>query len=373
MNLDKLSGSEVSTSSAIFKKEMASQDILSKIDKAIGFDLIDISKLFIKPSHSVRFVGSHGYLNLEKIKDSKSGKIKLILDYDIAENKISIAVKKSLKRLPENEHRYANEQQVSSLILENKFEKHLVKVSNLFVTKTSPKSDNPSFEKLNIILEKNDEDLSTCLFIKKQNLSTFERINIALQVIGDLMALHDNGIYHGDIAHGNILLKKAQEAISACLCDFGFSARPEQKRKRGYTPEYAPPEAWDNMPRPKDYDFNKDKWSLGVVLLTLFSKAQTWHRDIAPRKAYVKVINLSIDKQAAKMQLALKAYSLDRDPEKFVLLPGLRDFRDQQIPDEASLKIRRKIRETLLVYEPEKRGDLKVLYQEISDILKTII
>lgn len=86
------------------------------------------------------------------------------------------------------------------------------------------------------------------------------------RVLDALRYVHYFGVVHGDVKPLNIIVQPARH--TCYLVDFGLaSIRPDRKsRAEGYTPMFAPPEAFDEVPLLPESDL----YSLGLVAIYAF-------------------------------------------------------------------------------------------------------
>jgi serine/threonine protein kinase len=110
-------------------------------------------------------------------------------------------------------------------------------------------------------------------------ITTEEAVNIMVDVLRGLHAIHEAGIVHRDLKPENIYLERDQDSIYPKILDFGIaknvtrggSRRSVLTTKEGIvvgTPEYMPPEQARGVP---DLDARADIWSVGVILFELLS------------------------------------------------------------------------------------------------------
>jgi len=105
-------------------------------------------------------------------------------------------------------------------------------------------------------------------------------IDLGLQVVWGLTALHEAGFLHGDLKPSNVLLD--EEGVTARLCDYGLSIRLRSDgddklhrlwdAPRGHTPAFASPE----QTRGDEMDVAADVWSFGALLLALAVPEARW-------------------------------------------------------------------------------------------------
>jgi len=103
-------------------------------------------------------------------------------------------------------------------------------------------------------------------------------------VLNVIRYLHSQGVYHGDIKPTNIMVKVVPAGdklrIEVTLIDFGSAAR--FSKTRGYfTPSYSSPEQVKGKP----LDQRSDIFSLGIVLLKMFTGTNPFHASTKKESA----------------------------------------------------------------------------------------
>ncbi|KAL0222291.1 hypothetical protein RCL1_002145 [Eukaryota sp. TZLM3-RCL] len=110
-------------------------------------------------------------------------------------------------------------------------------------------------DKVGIVMEKADSSL------KFPSKISYQTLSYALQIVAGIKYLHSRNVIHSDIKPANILLKNGK----TLLTDFGtsktISSSCTMHTALGYTPLYAPLEAFDSK-----ICFESDVYSLGLVL-----------------------------------------------------------------------------------------------------------
>ncbi len=112
------------------------------------------------------------------------------------------------------------------------------------------------------------------------SISLASIIDLGMQVVWGLAALHEAGFLHGDLKPSNVLLD--EEGVSARLCDYGLSLRllndgDDMRHRlwdgpRGHTPAFASPE----QVRRDEMKVAADVWSLGALLLAVAAPEEKW-------------------------------------------------------------------------------------------------
>ncbi|KIO22674.1 hypothetical protein M407DRAFT_27782 [Tulasnella calospora MUT 4182] len=89
-----------------------------------------------------------------------------------------------------------------------------------------------------------------CLLEYLADRPRVNRISLLSGIADAIAYLHNNGIVHGDIKAGNVLINGRECPL---LCDFGLAKMPYCKtsteRKGAGTVRWQSPELWDNIPR----------------------------------------------------------------------------------------------------------------------------
>ncbi|KAL0237895.1 hypothetical protein GEMRC1_012369 [Eukaryota sp. GEM-RC1] len=115
-------------------------------------------------------------------------------------------------------------------------------------------------DKVAIVMERADHSLLTPSVLSQQN------VNYAIEICHAVSFLHSQGVIHGDLKPGNILLLNK----SIRIADFGTSktiAKTTIKPSTtAITPKYAPPEAFSNKLFPAS-----DVYSLGIIFYELLT------------------------------------------------------------------------------------------------------
>ncbi len=131
-------------------------------------------------------------------------------------------------------------------------------------------------------------------------LSVDQIVEIALQVLRGLDAVHQAGIVHRDVKPGNVFLSYLDDgSFFARLLDFGisYSIDPHSQLRRGRfgtderlvtgTPEYMSPEQAEGRP---DIDARSDVYAVGVMLYELLSGGRLPYSDPHPGAVLFKVM-----------------------------------------------------------------------------------
>ena len=112
--------------------------------------------------------------------------------------------------------------------------------------------------------------------LKNDILELTEKIQIALEVVKGLAAIHQNGIIHKDINPGNIIYNRASKQVK--IIDFGISSRlPKEYSEIKPTQSlegtllYIAPEQTGRMNRTVDY--RSDFYSFGITLYEIFTNS----------------------------------------------------------------------------------------------------
>ncbi len=105
--------------------------------------------------------------------------------------------------------------------------------------------------------------------LRRGPLPVAEARSIGNQVCLGLQAAHNQGVIHGDLKSGNVILTKSADGTTrAAITDFGMARAREtsqaafQSGPRGGTPDYMAPELWKG----ERATFASDVYALGVLL-----------------------------------------------------------------------------------------------------------
>jgi serine/threonine protein kinase len=161
------------------------------------------------------------------------------------------------------------------------------------------------------------------------------KLEVALGLLKALVVLHGSGLMHRDIKSDNVML---DQALRPVLIDFSLSKFHEDGREmfkgRGMgeggakahtgklgTPTYTAPEVYRGEP----YGPSADAWSLGVVLLELFtSELLTVDRDKA---AFAKIAEMRSKMSSSKpVPRVLVGLLTEKAGERMTCLEALKEL-----------------------------------------------
>lgn len=100
--------------------------------------------------------------------------------------------------------------------------------------------------------------------LKTKTFPLQEALEIVVEVLKGLKAVHENNYIHRDIKSENVLIKQTPKGRSFKIADFGF-ARPLKSgnaRTVCGTEKYMAPEILENVP----YTISVDIWAVGILL-----------------------------------------------------------------------------------------------------------
>lgn len=126
----------------------------------------------------------------------------------------------------------------------------------------------------------------------KENEFTYEqKINILIQILSGLEFLHKNNIIHRDIKLSNILVKKKDNTLCIKISDFGCSKimdgeilTPIPSENDLGTFFYISPELLNNC----EYDETTDVYSFGILLYVFMSNFKTQSEEINKLQNFTK-------------------------------------------------------------------------------------
>ncbi len=145
--------------------------------------------------------------------------------------------------------------------------------------------DHPTIVKMGkeiVIQEDNEGNLRRCLlmeyidgfnlshYIKNENLTLKEKLNMIIRLAEGLDFLHQNGVVHRDIKPANFLFSR--DGSKAKICDFGLSKSNASWRMRfmkeaGGTRAYMSPEQLNKQ----SLDSRSDIFSFGITMFEFFT------------------------------------------------------------------------------------------------------
>lgn len=138
------------------------------------------------------------------------------------------------------------------------------------------------------IFSKEEQSLSA--YIDKQNTPSWQlRYRLMIDITEGIVDIHKNGIIHGDIKGGNILVNAKMQHPK--ICDFGSAHEETDCRRRPLTIEYAAAELFEKTDTPTTK--HSDIFSLAVTFWQIATwKVVPW--DDIPQYAIKSVIQAGI-------------------------------------------------------------------------------
>lgn len=112
--------------------------------------------------------------------------------------------------------------------------------------------------------------------IKKGNLTTAQKENLALQLLNGISFLHQNNVVHRDLKPSNILIQKhelTQEYIPK-ITDFGLSKKANTDKGTQFTNSFAAGTYAYSSPEQLKGEilrFNTDLWAYGAIVYEIFT------------------------------------------------------------------------------------------------------
>ena len=100
-----------------------------------------------------------------------------------------------------------------------------------------------------------------------------------------MVYLHSKDILHGDLAARNILLRRLDDRIQACVADFGLASQLQQGSttmavSRAFPVRWSAPEVLQATGRGHVYKKPSDVWALGVVFYEIHSMGTLPYHDL---------------------------------------------------------------------------------------------
>lgn len=256
------------------------------------------------------------------------------------------------------------------------------------------------------------------------NIGTRNLLQLSADSLAGLAALHDKGLWHGDIKGENILFLQEGENIRAVLADFDFIqstmvstmyyAAPEfinvDLRKFGSQDREFVDDHLSNQPLIAKHQFS-DLWCIGLVLLELLDKSlfsgngMIFHRDnlsveyrvlfeylsvykhfsYSSNKKHINIIrdiNNILKSMGPGFTNLIDGPGMDHSQERAskcqemikVLMQNftqkIDEIEDQKIKD-AYLGLMKAV-ETMLALDPEKRGRAKEHFKVLDQLLSSL-
>jgi serine/threonine protein kinase len=107
--------------------------------------------------------------------------------------------------------------------------------------------------------------------LDQQNMK--ERYFLSWKITKAIRVLQDHYIVHSDIKPGDILLDNINQPVIADFETIEFLCRDQSETEsKGFTPRWASPELATNL----KINFGTDVWSLGCLMLYIFTKKWPW-------------------------------------------------------------------------------------------------
>ena len=230
-----------------------------------------------------------------------------------------------------------------------------------------------SNEIIYLIFKKNNTSLRQLIQYKNINyLDNKDLIKwIIYQITKGLEFLHFNNIIHNDIKPDNILVDSKGKIF---ICDFG-SATYKSKKSYEFTAQYAPPEFLNYIIKKEkqnniieyNRDHKSDMWSLGVIIVELFTQKNNYFFDENEENLTEKYVNI-LKNIISKFGITINENFLENDEIDKLINDEVNinyiQLEEENINDEKAINLIK----NLLVLNPKKRFNAKQAIN--SDYLK---
>jgi len=159
-----------------------------------------------------------------------------------------------------------------------------------------------------------------------------EAVDLGLQILDGLMAVHERGLVHGDVKPQTIFVAEREEGPHAALVDGGITAALWNAKHLGDhtaligTPFYAPVEQFGG----ESPDVQSDVYNLATVLFELLTGVLPW-----PGKTLLEVFQAKLERRPPSMRQRAPQIEVQEDLEAAVIC-GLLADREARYADAAA-------------------------------------
>src|ERR1043165_3286968 len=96
-------------------------------------------------------------------------------------------------------------------------------------------------------------------------------VEMLWEIFGGINYFHENGLIHGNLHGGNVLIENGTDSVDTCISDVGSANREDPNETYGVLP-YVAPEILQGNPPTKESDI----YSFGLIMWTLSAGIRPW-------------------------------------------------------------------------------------------------